>query len=234
MMHRQLFLLTSEIFDSVSVEEIEATWEDMQEAGLAQPPYDWFAIGTPIGVHSKVVDNSGVVIQAPVEFYGMELRYSYRNGRCELISLIGNRFYADIPDLRYNEPKNPSPYTLKQTNPEHVAARIYRLLIVLLATRNIVKKTTTNHLARFGVGKQKAEYTTTLHIGQVNEIELSKPIGHTGVTLRPHLRRGHVRRQHYGPQRQYVKMVFIQPVFVNADPEFIDSRKSYNVSMPSK
>jgi hypothetical protein len=48
----------------------------------------------------------------------------------------------------------------------------------------------------------------------------------------PHLRRGHIRqRQHYGPGNHFVKKIWIAPVFVNADPDFVNQRAAYNVAV---
>lgn len=55
--------------------------------------------------------------------------------------------------------------------------------------------------------------------------------GEDGRRVRPHLRRGHVRRQHYGPGREFIRQVFIEPVFVNADEGWIAERTAYNVRM---
>jgi hypothetical protein len=106
-------------------------------------------------------------------------------------------------------------------------------LIVLLATRNAVKHTTENKLAKLGIGKKnkrRYSYSTTITLPDELELE-ADPEHHTqGKPKCPHLRRGHIRRQHWGPARAYEKKVWIAPIFVNADHDFVATRTHYNVS----
>lgn len=111
-----------------------------------------------------------------------------------------------------------------------------KILIVMLATRNVVKTRIKDKLAALGIGKAKKDdkrpiYTTTLSL-PVRHVSAPGP-GHSGlgVTKRPHLRRGHVRQQHCGPRYEFVKQVWVEPCFVNADENFVSSRSSYNTSM---
>ena len=71
-------------------------------------------------------------------------------------------------------------------------------------------------------------YTTTLTIGKVTENYDGSEF--TGVSRRPHLRRGHVRTQHYGPRNEMTKKVFIPSVFVNGSEDLKSNRVAYNVS----
>ena len=107
-------------------------------------------------------------------------------------------------------------------------------LLVALAAKNAVKTTKENKLAKLGIGKKNPKnsyaYTTTISIGKITETTEGEG-GSGGWTVRPHLRRGHIREQRYGPNNQYSKKVFIQPVFVNASGDFINSRAAYNVKV---
>ena len=52
----------------------------------------------------------------------------------------------------------------------------------------------------------------------------------TGGPVRPHLRRGHIRNQPHGPGNSEVRRIFIQPMFINADQGWIDTKKEYRVT----
>lgn len=105
-------------------------------------------------------------------------------------------------------------------------------LIVLLATRNTVKTTVQHKCARLGIGKRhKHEYVTTITLPREMPQDPENPNSIPGSPRCPHLRRGHVRRQHHGPHNSLVKQIWIEPVFVNADPNFVSARKQYNISM---
>lgn len=114
-----------------------------------------------------------------------------------------------------------------------VISNVRELLIVMLATRNVVKTTKQHKLAKMGIGKKswrsQFDYTTTISLPAELEDDPDRPP--TGTAKAPHLRRGHVRRQHFGPGRQYEKKIWVAPVFVNADPDFVNHRKAYNVSV---
>jgi hypothetical protein len=106
------------------------------------------------------------------------------------------------------------------------------VLITLLATRNIIKTTKVNKLAKLGIGGKKDllkrfAYTTTITIpDDLDDHESVRP----GGPRCPHLRRGHIRRQRFGPGRQHEKKIWIAPVFVNADPDFVNQRAAYNIN----
>lgn len=107
----------------------------------------------------------------------------------------------------------------------------YCVLLVLLATRNVIRETTVSKAARLGIGKNRYPYTTTLKLGAITET--AKDGAGVGAARRPHLRRGHIRRQHYGPGNEFVKRIWVQPVFVNATEGWIAPRTAYNVSKES-
>ena len=92
-------------------------------------------------------------------------------------------------------------------------------------------------LAQLGIGKKRPEprysYTTTISISYA-DIQDDGTGTRPGHTKRPHLRRGHVREQHWGPANQFVKKIFVEPIFVNSDGEFVSSlRERYNISSMS-
>lgn len=102
-------------------------------------------------------------------------------------------------------------------------------LVVILASKGIIKETREHKLAALGVGKPSRfsatttiRLTTRLQVGNATESPSHRP-------SRPHLRRGHIRSQHYGKGNAQVKDIWIAPVFVNADKEFIASRREFRV-----
>ncbi len=110
-----------------------------------------------------------------------------------------------------------------------------QFLIVLLATKNI-EKTTKFHkdisngkVSKATKHRKKYPYTTTLTIGRITENYNGSEF--TGMSRRPHLRRGHVRTQHYGPRNELTKKIFIPSVFVNGSEDIKSSRVAYNVSI---
>jgi len=116
-----------------------------------------------------------------------------------------------------------------------VAHSLRKCLIVLLATRNAIKVRTKDKLAALGIGKrkltsnQKPLYTTTITLPHLPVTDSKgEP---TGRTVSPHLRRGHIRQQAWGPRRSFHKAIWIEPMFVNADPSYVSSRVAYNTSI---
>ncbi len=109
-------------------------------------------------------------------------------------------------------------------------------LIVMLATRNVRKTTTVDKLAKLGIGRNRKQsakhrytHVTTISLPRPEEMEDDHEHKATGIAKAPHLRRGHIRNQHYGPKGGYVKRIWIEPVFVNADPDFVSKRTAYNL-----
>lgn len=109
---------------------------------------------------------------------------------------------------------------------------IYKILTVLLATKNIDRKVVINS-ARSGSKRARDDAkdyssTTYLNIGKITETcRGGSSSNRSGEPTRPHLRRGHIRLQRYGEGLKESKQIFIQPTFVNADKEWIDRQKTY-------
>lgn len=99
-------------------------------------------------------------------------------------------------------------------------------LIVLLASKGMVKQSKETKLAKLGIGKKDNEYVTTIRLGQSLECDGSTK---AGSPVRPHLRRGHVRMQPHGPANSLRKKIWVEPCFVNADEDFVNQRKAYRV-----
>jgi len=120
------------------------------------------------------------------------------------------------------------------------ATKILGALIVGLNMRGARKERKAekvSKLAQLGIGKKRPEprysYTTTISISYA-DVQDDGTGTRPGHTKRPHLRRGHVREQHWGPANQFVKKIFVEPIFVNSDGEFVSSlRERYNISSMS-
>lgn len=114
------------------------------------------------------------------------------------------------------------------------ARSIRKILIVLLATRNITKERTKDKLLSMGIGTKKNNYrplyTTTLTLPRAVTKDDGQPAS-VGAMKRPHLRRGHIRHQKYGPKLAFTKLIWIEPCFINADEDFVSTRSAYNTSM---
>lgn len=250
---KQMFQLSDEVLTSMTEEEVAATYNDMKELGIGKPPYEVYSIAVSAKHCIKPYDqNTGRQIGLSPDKAKMIIVYHIDHVSEILIMEIPElkekfglrNFKKDFDQGRETWEYNDADVVLDKKTRENLsdfdvktiaesmpiaAMRLEVLLIVLLATKNVEKTVTHNRLARFGVGKQRAEYTTTLKIGKVTEHYDGLPA--TGRSVRPHLRRGHIRNQRHGPGNVWIKRVFVQPTFVNCDDDFVNSRTAYNVSM---
>jgi hypothetical protein len=111
--------------------------------------------------------------------------------------------------------------------------RLTKILITLLATRNIIKDVREKKLAKLGIGRKNSQrsYERVTTISVPDELPADKHHPPTGETVCPHLRRGHIRRQPFGPQLAFFYRIWVQPVLVNADRGFVSKRIRYNLSL---
>lgn len=229
-----LFLIGTETLDSLDQNEIDATVKDLKTLDLYHLPYDRVSIRLPTDQitsldskssrgwwHLTKVDKDGIIRPN----MGPEHWVQFDN-----VNLLGepytSYFVCDgAPHWR--------PYRTGSNTDNSFMSALCDGLIVLLATRNVVKTTVQNKLCRLGIGKKRTinrfDYVTTISIPPHEAMGDDEDHPATGATKASHLRRGHIRRQHYGPQRAFIKMIWIAPVFVNADPDFVSTRKRYNL-----
>lgn len=220
----QLFVISDEIIEASPIAEVEATWQAMSKLGIARPPFDRFAVMVT-GKHFLRVASQDTRWtpdareHAEREFLVTNMRIHFSNTRIApdganeadaevWLQPPGSQF-IHVPELE--SPVNVPTYQ-----------QIYRFLIVVLATKNVVKTRSEDKLAKLGIGKKKRfRYTTTISVGAIEDDPDRPPSAGTGRHRVPHLRRGHPRNQHWGPGNQYIKRIFVPPVFVNGDKEWL-------------
>lgn len=256
----ELFLISSETILAMDAEELMATYNDMEELGIAHLPYSCLDIGIPgdflIGVKEReepgawsmrfaLPVNNPIAVEDKDEF---DIRTRNMHTR-EILEIYGGAFKDHEVRFRF---LNEKPlcgwikYPSGQWSPmgwwdddDHGKGKtqagyaLRKILIVLLGTKNIVKTRTKDKLLSMGIGTKKNNhrplYTTTITLPRPEHMETEGP--HIpGLSKRPHLRRGHKRNQKYGPKLQFVKPIWIEPVFINADEDFVSARTAYNTS----
>lgn len=224
---RQCFILSRALIDAFSYEEVNATYADMEEMGIAHLPYPDLDIIMPFNLPFALKGEATPTIQAEFDATMARLRYTGGEGVEWYIDMgKGWRSLTEIGKVdKFGD--DLGPYA------RGTVLESYRVfLIVALATRNIIKEVRPNKAARLGIGKAAREgyaATTTLHIGTITE-NITDGLGDERNSPRPHLRRGHIRRQHYGPLNELVKKIWVAPTMVNVDQGFVDRRTAYNVS----
>lgn len=159
----------------------------------------------------------------PFKEWSIRFRYENEVPIIQMLIHPGGRAYDMGKILEPSESKSA----------QDAAKAIRKILIVLLATRNIVKERTKDKLLSMGIGAKKNNYrplyTTTLSLPKTVTRDDGQP-ANVGVSRRPHLRRGHIRHQKYGPRLAFTKLIWIQPCFINADEDFVSTRSAYNTS----
>lgn len=111
-----------------------------------------------------------------------------------------------------------------------IISRVRDALIVILASKGVIKTTReTGKLNRL-LGKPAkltdGDIVTTITLAEVSRNSYQ---GGTHASPRLHLRRGHSREQRYGVGNGLMKLIFIEPTWINADAEFMVKRTAYRV-----
>jgi len=245
---KQLFRLSSEVLDALTIKEMKSTLIDMMEMGIADVPYKEFAIEVNRKFISKMMNLEDEDSQLQMIESAKKMKIEYDpNTQFKLMVIVNGKNYSihrcykdewidwdyDLLIKYKSHLLDKASYDRLRNQVKSISANILGILIVLLATKNHVKEDRVDKdIARGRYNKKQAyrkDYpiTTTISIGKITETYEGK--GGTGSKKRPHMRRGHIRTQHYGPNRELTQKIFIQPVFVNADEGWIAKRRAYNV-----
>jgi hypothetical protein len=249
----QLFIIDDEIWQNSSLDEVCATAEDMQELGIFRPPCEHFEvlIRASFALHIVQPDDGESFGNETIEHHQKTIyRIEYKTDLSEnweqnLNAELGvkDKTTGEWVGLNWAISKalikgriTKQEAELHEKQLANTVNFVLYLLIVALATRNVVRKNKPSRMAKQGISasrlKKDYDYTTTLTIGKVEGAEREGGGDTGGWKVRPHLRRGHIREQKYGPSNMMSKKVFIQPVFVNAADGVVSQRKAYNVRMP--
>ena len=243
----QLFIIADEIWQNSSIDEIDATVEDMQAMDIFYPPCRHFEVVVSAEITLHMLEDFKFSSPKYIDYYKNNhyrveveiLQDENWSSNCiaelthklmETGEWVGANWLANKNFIEGVITKER--YEMRRSEIASTTSHIIRVLLVALATKNIVRKNGPSRMAKQVIKptaiKRDYEYTTTLTIGKVVGSERTE--GDTGGwKVRPHLRRGHIREQRYGPNNQLLKKVFIQPVFVNAADGVMSQRKAYNV-----
>jgi len=230
----ELFLIDHETLKACVYDEVEETYSSMEELGLAHLPYSHTHIGVPGSAVISLIQDAAVEElhkKAQKEFASLELHFRYYDE--EFYELV-SRFTPNAERPTFTKWVNMQDFDPPNSENYAAAALVMRrVLIVLLATRNAIKVRTKDKLFALGIGKrsknnQRPLYTTSITLPKLPTNEKGAL---TGRSISPHLRRGHIRQQAWGPKRSFHKAIWIEPIFVNADPTYVSTRVAYNTNL---
>jgi hypothetical protein len=239
-----IFDIPTSVWKTINFADVEDTFEDMMTANLIHPPFPHFFVRAPFGSFVEATRNyvakTGEEIPNIDDFpdwikefahRSLVVEYQFRGKK----TVFGRDEYDYRTRTSLGDGKDALPFNLVTQMPRDLSETmdlfVYKTLVTLLVTKNCDRKVVEN--TPRAKSKQAREdsktYSTTTYIsiGRITETHRSEG-GSRGPT-RAHLRRGHIRRQRFGEGRSEVKTIFIPPVFVNADREWIDDRKKYKL-----
>lgn len=241
----ELFIIAPQTLAAADKDEVDKTVAALREMGLYHLPFPkvdvQFAVdmpdemrlpkGTDISTVYKIIEGKARVLTAAKKPTCIACRFIGLSTEGTIDGLVMEMY---PPDFRGGKIVEGDPSTVMTANNGKVIRDMCDVLIVLLATRNAQKTVRENKLVKLGIGRKhkgcERGYARITTITLPEEMENDSEHPPTGRTVCAHLRRGHIRRQHYGPQRSFIKQIWIEPVFVNADETFVSQRKGYNLS----
>lgn len=205
-----LFILDDSIFETMTREDAFETHRGLMDMGLAHLPADVVDVRFRVGAVPALC----------------ELKTWIHNPK-QLTVTLGDDFYTitaygmagvDVETLPEKD----------RVAIDTMVIDVLRYLVVSLATRNTEKTVVTRAPGKIARdGSLKHTHVTTLRVPMTRYLPSDGPS--TGREVKPHFRRGHIRMQPFGEGRQERKRIWIEPLFVKADPEFIDVQRAYRV-----
>lgn len=232
-MQPHVFEIDYAVWHGLAEDEISSTVEAMQELGIYNMPYEGkIIIRIPMAMENGkgFIEASGLsedenfdeqmVVYPKVPLKGLAW-YKANPAKCESTE------NGPLQDLGIGVEGKAIVHRFRFLYPPREGRKYYcDGLIVLLASKGLVKQSKERKLAKLGIGKAGGVHVTTIKMAE--NLESHESV-RSGSPVRPHLRRGHIRSQHYGQGNQFVKRIWIEPVFVNADENFVSTRKAYRV-----
>ena len=237
-MKPELFMIDVKAVEATNYDDVVRTFHEMASIGIAAPPVSHLVIGFdprifisgfyPEDGNLEMDENvKRILADSPNVFVAADVIYTPQSDIKKdpndilVATLELRKAWIDRRTLKYT-----SEFTIVHKDEELTFQLMLKTLVVLLATKNAEKDRVENRpnssSAKARNASKNFAYTTTIRIGKITENCKS---GGTGSPTRPHLRRGHVRNQRYGEGRREIKQIFIAPVFINADKEYVESQR---------
>lgn len=244
---KQLFYIPAETWRSLDPDEVRATADALKQLNLYHLPYPVVTVRVSADDLVSWYDNTPNAEKQADEIIRLRRRGHIIRGPDGRNWLnFGPGAWVEYSNLCLEDPKlcrktlmtyKHATYADRQSSGDMTVSEIdltiiTDALIVLLATRNAVKSTIEHKAAKLGIGKgdKRYSYVTTITVPKALD-EDHESVKGNGAARAPHLRRGHIRHQPYGPKRAFTKDVWIAPMFINADPDWVSKRERYNVSL---
>jgi len=248
----QLFIIGDEVWNSLSMEEVNATCQGLKEMDLFHLPYERVNVRTHIDTTLDLLSNHRD-FRAIMKDRWFE-KYTKPRKDGTLAPNLGPNAYLEFRGVNLDDEEievlfvhmgdgvHPPTECVLGGRKDKGGFEKYNwnraiasVLITILATDNAQKMTERNKLVSLGIGRgtkpgrpRKYEYTTTISLPRsLPEEERTEGDGKKRC---PHLRRGHVRNQKYGPGFSSIRQIWISPMFIHADEAWVKSRTAYNLS----